>query len=145
MDIAGKTAIVTGGASGLGEGTVRAYLDKGAKVAIFDLNTERGAALIEELGAERLAFFEGDVTDEDAVQSALNAVVDRFGALHICNNFAGIGLAIKTFGKHGPHPLDAYKKVININLIGSLNVARLAAEKMAANETIPTTSTAAKG
>jgi NAD(P)-dependent dehydrogenase (short-subunit alcohol dehydrogenase family) len=134
MDISGKTAIVTGGASGLGEGTVRAYLDKGANVAIFDLNADRGQALLEELGADRLAFFAVDVTDEDSVQQAINDVVDRFGELHICNNFAGIGMAIKTYGKNGPHPLDAYRKVIDINLIGSLNVARLAAEKMAANE-----------
>jgi len=134
MDISGKVAIVTGGASGLGEATVRAYVEKGAKVAIFDMNQERADTIINELGSENVAFFNVNVADETAVTDAINGVMKKFGALHICNNYAGIGSAAKTFGKDGPHPLDAYKNVIEVNLIGTFNVARLAAEQMAKNE-----------
>ncbi len=134
MDIAGKVAIVTGGASGLGEATVRAYVAKGAKVAIFDMNQERGDALVAELGADNTAFFNINVADEDGVGTAIAQVVEKFGALHICNNFAGIGPACKTLSKKGPHPMDAYRNVLEVNLIGSFNVARLAAEQMAKNE-----------
>ncbi len=133
MDINGKVAIVTGGASGLGEATVRAYVAKGAKVAIFDMNEERANAVISDLGADNVAFFNVNVADEESVQNAVNEVVAKFGALHICNNYAGIGNAMKTYSKKGAFPLDAYKTVINVNLIGTFNVARLAAEKMAQN------------
>lgn len=134
MDISGKVAIVTGGASGLGEGTVRAYVEKGASVAIFDMNEERASTLINELGDDKVAFYNVNVADEAAVSEAINAVVERFGALHICNNYAGIGAAIKTLGKDGVHPLDKYRNVLEVNLIGTFNVARLASEQMAKNE-----------
>ena len=133
MDINGKVAIVTGGASGLGEATVRAYVAKGGKVAIFDMNAERGAALVEELGADKVSFHNVNVSDEASVKEAIDAVVANFGGLHICNNYAGIGNAIKTLSKNGAFPLDAYKNVINVNLIGTFNVARLAAEAMSKN------------
>ncbi len=134
MDINGKVAIVTGGASGLGEATVRAYIEKGAKVAIFDMNAERGASLVAELGADNVLFCHVNVADEASVGDAMATTVDKFGAVHICNNFAGIASATKTFGKDGVHPLNAYKKVLDINLTGTFNVARLAAEQMANNE-----------
>lgn len=134
MDIQGKVAVVTGGASGLGEATVRAYVEKGAKVAIFDMNTERGDALVAELGADKLAFFKVNVADEESVQTAINGVMEKFGAIHICNNYAGIGSAIKTLSKNGPFPLAEYTKIINVNLVGTFNVARLAAEQIAKNE-----------
>jgi len=134
MDISGKVAIVTGGASGLGEATVRAYLDKGAKVAIFDMDTERGAKLVEKLGADKLLFAKVDVADENSVMQAIDKVVSTFSAIHICNNFAGIGPAMKTLGKKGPHTMALYQKVLEVNLIGTFNVARLAAEQMAENE-----------
>lgn len=134
MDILGKVAIVTGGASGLGEATVRAYLAKGAKVAIFDRDTERGALLLDELGNDNLSFYEVDVADESSVEDAIAGVMNQYGALHICNNFAGIGPAMKTIGKNGPHSMDLYKKVVEVNLIGSFNVARLAAEQIAKND-----------
>ncbi|OUS26122.1 3-hydroxyacyl-CoA dehydrogenase [Gammaproteobacteria bacterium 45_16_T64] len=134
MDILGKVAIVTGGASGLGEGTVRAYVEKGAKVAIFDMNQERAEAIINDLGADNVAFFNVNVADEEQVTTAINGVVEKFGAIHICNNYAGIGAGIKTLGKDGPHPLDKYKTVIEVNLIGTFNVARLVSEQMAKNE-----------
>ncbi|NIB44665.1 SDR family oxidoreductase [Pseudomaricurvus alkylphenolicus] len=134
MDISGKVAIVTGGASGLGEATVKAYVEKGAQVAIFDMNAERGDALVNELGADKVAFFNVNVADESSVTAAIAGVVEKFGAIHICNNYAGIGNAHKTYGKDGVFPLDAYKKVLDVNLIGTFNVARYAAEQMAKNE-----------
>ena len=134
MDISGKVAVVTGGASGLGEATVRAYVKKGSKAAIFDMNAERGNALVNELDADKVAFFNVNVADEDSVKAAIAGVMEKFGAIHICNNFAGIGDAIKTHGKDGPHPLDRYKRVLDVNLIGTFNVARLAAEQMEKNE-----------
>ena len=135
MDIKGKTAIVTGGASGLGAATVERYAADGANVAIFDLNEEAGNALADRLGP-KVAFFDVNVTDEESVQAGIDAVVARFGALHIVNNYAGIGPACKTFGKKGPHPIDLYMTVVMVNQVGTFNVARLAAEKMAANEPV---------
>ena len=97
MQIDQTAAIVTGGASGLGEATVRRFAAHGAQVAIFDLNEERGAAIVAELG-DGVAFHRVDVTDEASVQSAIDATVGAFGALHICCNYAGLGNAIKTVG-----------------------------------------------
>jgi len=135
MDIKGKTAIVTGGASGLGQATVERYAVDGANVAIFDLNQEAGNALADKLG-DTVAYFNVNVADEQSVQTAMDAVVEKFGALHIVNNYAGIGPACKTYGKKGPHPLDIYLKTVMVNQVGTFNVARLAAEKMAANEPV---------
>ena len=136
MNLEGKVAIVTGGASGLGQATVEAYVARGVKVAIFDLNEERANQLIEKLGADKAAFWKVNVADEDSVKSAVAEVVEMFGALHICNNFAGIASACKTLGKNGVFPLDQYMPVININLVGTFNVSRFAAEQMARNEPI---------
>lgn len=136
MDIAGKVAIVTGGASGLGRATVEAYVAKGAKVAIFDMNEANAKDVIAALGEENVAFWQVNVADEEAVKSAVAGVVDKFGALHICNNYAGIGNACKTYGKNGVFPLDQYMLVININLVGTFNVSRYAAEQMAKNQPI---------
>ena len=135
MDISGKTAIITGGASGLGEATVRLFAELGAKVAIFDLNDERGEALASELG-DNAIYKNVNVVDEEVVQSAIDAVEEKFGPVHVCCNFAGIGSAAKIFGKDGPHALGAFKKVIDINLIGSFNVARLAVASMMKNDPV---------
>jgi 3-hydroxyacyl-CoA dehydrogenase/3-hydroxy-2-methylbutyryl-CoA dehydrogenase len=129
MDIKNKVAIITGGASGLGEATARRFVSQGAKVAIFDMNQQRGQELVEELGSA-LLFQSVNVTDEDSVQAGIDATVAAFGAIHICCNFAGVADAAKTVGKDGPFPLALFSKVININLIGSFNVLRLAAEVM---------------
>src|SRR5210317_359104 len=136
MDLAGKVAVVTGGASGLGRATVEAYAAKGAKVAIFDLNEDNANAVIEQLGSDNVAFFSVNVADEASVQAGINGVVEKFGAIHICNNFAGIGNACKTLSKKGVFPLDQYMLVININLVGTFNVSRYAAEQMAKNDPI---------
>jgi NAD(P)-dependent dehydrogenase (short-subunit alcohol dehydrogenase family) len=133
MEIRKSVVAVTGGASGLGEATVRHFARLGASVAIWDTNAEKGAALAEELGGQSI-FVKTDVTDEKSVQHAVDAVVDRFGELHVVVNCAGIGIAKKVLGKNGPHDLDSFTKVIQVNLIGTFNVIRLAAEKMAQNE-----------
>ncbi|MBL4826444.1 MAG: 3-hydroxyacyl-CoA dehydrogenase [Spongiibacteraceae bacterium] len=135
MDIKNKVAIVTGGASGLGEATVRRFASLGAKVTIFDMNEQRGGALVEELGSSVL-FQRVNVCDEDSVQAGIAATLSAFGGIHICCNFAGVADAAKTVGKNGPFPLDTFMKVININLVGTFNVLRLAAEVMSKQDTL---------
>ena len=136
MDLTGKVAIVTGGASGLGRATVEAYVGKGAKVAIFDMNEANARDVISQLGEDHVAFFGVNVADEESVQAGINGVVELFGAIHVCNNFAVIGIACKTLSKHGVFPLDEYMKIINVNQVGTFNVSRYAAEQMAKNEPI---------
>lgn len=135
MDIPGKTAIVTGGASGLGAATVKRLATAGAKVVIFDVNEELGAAMAEQSG-EQVLFQRVDVAAEDSVAAAIDHTMATFGAIHICCNFAGIAVAAKTLGKTGPHALDLYNKVLQVNLAGTFNVLRLAAEQMAKNEPV---------
>src|ERR1700756_1358953 len=129
MEIKDAVAVVTGGASGLGLATTKRLLDAGAQVVVLDL---RGEEAVRELG-ERARFVEADVTDEKAVGSALD-VAESLGTLRINVNCAGIGNAIKTLSKDGPFPLDGFKKVIGVNLIGTFNVLRLAAERIAKTE-----------
>ena len=132
MELKDKVAVITGGASGLGRATVERFARHGAKVAIFDLNEAAGAAFAAELGAD-VVFHQVNVTDESSVQNAVNAVMARFGAIHICCNYAGIGNAYKTVGKNGVFPLAEFSKIIQVNLIGTFNVLRLCAEQMAKN------------
>ena len=136
MDFINKTALVTGGASGLGEATVRLFHEQGANVVILDLNAERGEALAAELG-ERVRFIRTDVSEEADVQAAVDLAISAFGALHIAVSCAGIAEARKTIGKvggtYGPHSLDVFRKVITVNLIGTFNVIRLAAFAMEKN------------
>lgn len=133
MQLQDKIAIVTGGASGLGLATVKGFLAKGAKVAIFDLNVEVGQAVAAELGAN-CHFCRVNVSDEASVQAALAEVSAKWGGVHVAVNCAGIGSAMRTVGKNGPHSLDVFNKVITVNLIGTFNVTRLAAAEMAKNE-----------
>ena len=132
MQLAGKVAIVTGGVSGLGLATVQEFLSAGARVAVFDLNDVGGSALMEK-NPQSLLYRHVDVADENSVQAAVNDVKERFGAIHICVNCAGISKAMRTLGKEGPQPLSVFRRVIEVNLIGSFNVLRLAAEAMAQN------------
>ncbi|MBF6135290.1 3-hydroxyacyl-CoA dehydrogenase [Nocardia otitidiscaviarum] len=132
MKTADTVAVVTGGASGLGLATVRELHGVGASVVILDLPSSDGKAVAEELG-ERATFAPGDVTSEADVTAALDAAAG-LGTLRIAVNCAGIGNAIRTVSKKGAFPLDAFTKVVNVNLIGSFNVIRLAAERMAATE-----------
>jgi len=134
MEVTNQVAIVTGGASGLGKATVELFAKAGARVAIFDLNEEAGSALAKELGDKAL-FCLVNIADEDSVSAAIDAVMQAFGAIHICVNCAGRGGgATKTLGKKGLFPLDLFRDVININLIGTFSVLTRVAEKMAKNE-----------
>jgi NAD(P)-dependent dehydrogenase (short-subunit alcohol dehydrogenase family) len=136
MEIKGKVALVTGGASGLGEATVRRYAAQGAKVAIFDMNEERGNGIADELGSD-VIYRNVNVTDEDNVASAIADTLDAFGAIHICNNFAGIAFGCKTVGReYVPHPIDKFSNVIDVNLVGTFNVARLVAAQMAQQDPV---------
>ncbi|MFD8098804.1 3-hydroxyacyl-CoA dehydrogenase [Nocardia fluminea] len=134
MDFVNSSAIVTGGASGLGLATVQELHAKGAKVVIIDLPSSNGAAVAKELG-EGAAFAAADVTDESAVAAALD-VAESLAPLRIAVNCAGIGNAIKTVGKKGAFPLADFTKVINVNLVGTFNVIRLAAERMSATDPV---------
>src|SRR5690242_15587917 len=133
MQLENKGILVTGGASGLGAACVRLLTQAGAKATIVDLNPETGAALAEELGSAA-QFVKTDVTNEADVQAAVKAAIDKFGALHVVINCAGIGVAEKVLGKNGPASLAAFSKVIQINLIGTFNVIRLASAAMAENQ-----------
>ena len=135
MDIQGKVAVITGGASGLGEATLRRYVANGARAAIFDMNDARGKSLAEELG-DGVIYQNVNVADEAAVQAAIEATVAAFGAIHICNNFAGIANARKTVSKGEAFPLDDFKRVIDVNLVGSFNVLRLVALQMSKQDPI---------
>jgi NAD(P)-dependent dehydrogenase (short-subunit alcohol dehydrogenase family) len=128
MRIEGANAIVAGGASGLGAATSRRLHEAGATVTIADLNAEKGEALAAELG-EDARFIACDVTDEDQVQAAVDAAAEG-GELRISVCCAGIGWAQKTTGSKGPHALQAFQTVLNVNLVGTFNVLRLAATKM---------------
>jgi len=134
MDIANKVFIVTGGASGLGEGTARMLAREGATVVIADLQVERGEALSKELGG---TFIKCDVSQEADAEAAV-AVAVSLGKLMGLVNCAGIAPAAKTVGKDGAHPLATFSKVITVNLIGSFNMIRVAAEAMSRNEPEPT-------
>jgi NAD(P)-dependent dehydrogenase (short-subunit alcohol dehydrogenase family) len=127
MDIEGKGAIVSGGASGLGEATVRRLHAAGAVVVIADVNPEKGEPLAEELG---IAFVQTDVREEDQVQAAVDKAAEAEGGLRIAISCAGTGIPIKVASSKGPHPLDAFKVIIDINLIGTFNLMRLAAFSM---------------
>lgn len=133
MQIPGNTFLVSGGASGLGGATSRLLAGAGGNVVIADINADKGAALAAELGAQA-RFVPTNVADEAAVQTAVATAVSTFGALHGAISCAGIGVAEKTVGKDGPHALASFKKVIEINLIGTFNVLRLAAAQMSQQE-----------
>jgi NAD(P)-dependent dehydrogenase (short-subunit alcohol dehydrogenase family) len=130
MRIGDAAAIVTGGASGLGEATVRAFRAAGAQVTIFDRDTDRGAGIAAETGAH---FASVDVTDEASVAAGIAAAKAAMGRITVLVNCAGIGPSSRTVGRGGPHPLDLFRKVVDINLTGTFNVLRLAAAEMAAN------------
>jgi 3-hydroxyacyl-CoA dehydrogenase/3-hydroxy-2-methylbutyryl-CoA dehydrogenase len=134
MRIEGTSALVAGGASGLGEATARALVELGARVTIADLNSEKGEALVDELGPEKAAFVATDVTDAAAVAAAVAAAAEGDGGLRISVCCAGVGWAERVAHKGGPHNLEMFSKVISINLIGTFNVLSQAAAAMSGNE-----------
>ncbi len=130
MQLPSTAAIVTGGASGLGEATARYFAENGAQVTILDRDAERGKEVAAEIGGH---FVETDVTDEASVAAAIAYATDKMGRITAAVNCAGIAVGIKTVGKDGPHPLSPFQRTIDINLVGTFNVSRLAAEQMAKN------------
>ena len=132
MELKNAVALVTGGASGLGEACVRRFVGAGAKVVIVDRDADNGGALAAEL-SENARFIQIDVTSESEVTAAVNLAYDTLGGLNIVVNCAGVAWAGRTVGKDGPHPLDLFETVIKINLIGTFNVIRLAAARMMNN------------
>jgi 3-hydroxyacyl-CoA dehydrogenase / 3-hydroxy-2-methylbutyryl-CoA dehydrogenase len=134
MNLRDVVAVVTGGASGLGEATVRRILAAGGKAAILDRPKSNGAALAKELG-EAARFFVADVTDGAAVETALDESVAAFGKVNVAVNCAGVGTAGRVLDKNGtPHSLELFTMTIQVNLIGTFNVIRVAAARMARNE-----------
>ena len=135
MQLTGKTFLVTGGASGLGAAVVREFVSAGANAVICDVNEPRDPATGDD--AARIRFAKTDVTNGDAVQAAVDLAVKEFGALHGAINCAGVATAERIVGREGPQPLDHFARVININLIGTFNVMRLAAAQMLKQEAAP--------
>jgi 3-hydroxyacyl-CoA dehydrogenase / 3-hydroxy-2-methylbutyryl-CoA dehydrogenase len=133
MDLRDAGTIVAGGASGLGAATARALAERGARVAIADLNEDNANALAEELGDGAVAV-KADVTKEDEVEAAVARAVEAFGGLRLAVSCAGIGWAERTVGKNGPANLQPFETVVRVNLIGTFNVLRLAAAAMSENE-----------
>ncbi|MCC6794222.1 MAG: 3-hydroxyacyl-CoA dehydrogenase [Candidatus Hydrogenedentes bacterium] len=133
MEISGRAFVVSGGASGLGEATVRLLAASGGNVIVADMNADHGNRVASEIGANA-KFVQTDVTNEDQVQTAIDTAVKTFGALHGAISCAGVGMAMRLVSKMGPHPLDVFKTVIDINLIGTFNVMRFAANVMSQNE-----------
>jgi NAD(P)-dependent dehydrogenase (short-subunit alcohol dehydrogenase family) len=131
MNLNGTGTLVAGGASGLGEATARELAARGARVAILDLNEERGPQLAEELGGLSTP---ADVTDEERVGAAVEEAVEAFGGLRLAVSCAGIGWAERTVGREGPAKLAPFETVVRVNLIGTFNVLRLSAAAMAENE-----------
>ena len=132
MDISGKTAIITGGASGLGAATAEKLHGLGANVLIADFNAATGQAMAQKLGARAL-FAQVDVTNTEQVQAAVRQAMEAFGAIHILVNCAGTAVPMKIVGKTGPHDLNAFIKIVHINLIGTFDAMRLAAFEMQNN------------
>jgi NAD(P)-dependent dehydrogenase (short-subunit alcohol dehydrogenase family) len=134
MQIADSVALITGGASGLGLATARRIVAAGGGVVLLDLPSSAGADVAKELG-DAARFSAGDVTSPDDVTAALD-VAAELGTLRIAVSCAGIGPAARTFGKNGPFPIDMFTKVVTVNLIGTFNVIRLAAERIAAADEV---------
>ncbi len=127
MKFSGASAVITGGASGLGAATARALHEQGVKVALWDLNADKGEALAAELGG---VFCTVDVSGEASVKAGVEKTIAAIGAPRILVNCAGIAIGEKTIGKKGPHRLESFKKVLDINLAGSFNCIRLVTEAM---------------
>ncbi|GFG50006.1 3-hydroxy-2-methylbutyryl-CoA dehydrogenase [Mycolicibacterium agri] len=133
MQIAGKKAVIVGGASGFGKATAEALAKRGASVAILDRPQSKGRQVADEIGG---SFHEVDVTDFDGTERTLAQAVEALGGLHIAVTTAGGGAGERTISKGGPHSLESFRKGIDLNLIGTFNVSRLAAWQMSKNEPV---------
>jgi NAD(P)-dependent dehydrogenase (short-subunit alcohol dehydrogenase family) len=137
MNIAGKTFIVTGGASGLGRAAAEAIVGAGGHTVLLDVNAEAGKAAEQAMG-DKARFASADVASEEQVKAAVDLAVASFGGLHGVVNAAGVGPAAKVLGRNGPHALDLFEKTIRVNLVGTFNVIRLAAAVIAQNQPLDT-------
>ncbi|MEH7112482.1 3-hydroxyacyl-CoA dehydrogenase [Neobacillus niacini] len=134
MEIQDIVAIVTGGASGLGEATVNLLVENGAKAAILDMNEDKGQALVEKLGSDNVIFVKTNVSSESEAQYAINQAVEQFGYVNALVNCAGITSPKKVLNRENKaNSLDSFNKEIQVNLVGTYNMIRLAVEKMATN------------
>jgi NAD(P)-dependent dehydrogenase (short-subunit alcohol dehydrogenase family) len=133
--VAGRAALVTGGASGLGRATVELLVERGARCVILDLPGSAGREVAAALG-DAVRFAPGDVTSEDDVAAAVKAAADAFGGLQILVNCAGIGIPRRILGREGPLPLEEFRRVLDVNLVGHFNAIRLAAQQMAEGEPV---------
>ena len=136
MEIKGCVAIVTGGASGLGEACVRYLVNEGAKVSIFDIVEDKGKKIASDLG-DAVLFCRTDVIDERTVQAAIEKTMNSCGAIHVAINCAGGGGPAKVLGKDGPMPMEHFNRIVQLNLMGTMNMIRLVAEKMMKNTPNP--------
>lgn len=134
MKIQDCRAVVTGGASGLGEATVSTIVENGGKAVIFDLSEERAKNLIDKLGEEHVYFVKTDVTSEESIRAAIDKIQNEFGSVNALVNCAGIVIGEKVIKKDGIHALDSFQKIINVNLVGTFNAIRLVSEYMIQNE-----------
>ena len=134
MNIKDNVALVTGGASGLGRGAVEFLIKNGAKVAILDINEDKAKALIDDMDTQNLIYLNTNVMEEESVKNSLQAIKDQYGKLNFVINCAGTGYGARILGKQGPHPLDIFQFIINLNLVGTFNVMRLGAELIDKNE-----------
>lgn len=133
MKIQNKTFMITGGSSGLGAATAQVIVSGGGNVVLIDVNGPQGDAFAKQLGTQA-RFCKADVTSEADVNAAIAVALSSFGGLHGAVNCAGVGAPAKVLGKEGPHPLDVFQRIVNINLIGTFNVIRLTAVAMASNQ-----------
>ena len=135
MELQDKVVVITGGASGLGRATADYFVGKGARVSLFDLNEEAGNAAVAELGEDNALFAATDVTSEESVAAAVEATMEKFGAIHVNINCAGVPAPCKVLDREGKATaLKKFAFVVNVNLIGLFNVMSKCAEKMALNE-----------
>lgn len=132
MEIRNTVSVITGGASGIGEACARKIIEAGGRVAILDLNGERGENLIGQLG-DAAKFLKADVTSEKEVEAAIAEVMASFGGIHVTINCAGIGIPAKVLSKRGPIQMETFRKVVEVNLFGTMNVLRLTANEMLKN------------
>src|SRR5215469_926631 len=131
MEIAGKKAVIVGGASGMAKASAELLHDRGASIAILDLPTSAGGEVAKELDG---SFHPVDITDDAGAETAISSAVEALGGLHIAVNTAGAGAACRTLTKDGPHPIEQFRRVVELNLVGTFNLNRLQALHMSVNE-----------
>ena len=134
MDLKNNIALITGGASGLGRGTVEHFVSRGCKVAILDINDDKAKEVIDLLGSENVTYVNTDVMSEESVTNAIKEIKQNYGKLNFIVNCAGTGYGARILGKNGPHPLEIFKFIVDLNLVGTFNVMGLGAELIDVNE-----------